>query len=59
MLRRLKSEEGRRVAIGRMLIHLVVQPVVDDAFGTHAVQLVPEMLDGLHYLFWQLFPGYH
>ena len=57
MLRRLKSEEGRRVAIGRMLIQLVVQGVVDDAFARQAVQLVPEMLDAFRDLFWQQFPG--
>ena len=57
MMRRHNSVEGRRVAIRRMLIQLVVQPLVDDAFATHAVQLVPEMLDAFRDLFWQRFPG--
>ena len=57
MMRRLNCVEGRRVAIGRMLIQLVVQGVVDDAFAIQAVQLVPEMLDASRDLFWQQFPG--
>ena len=56
-MRRGHSVEGRRVAIRRMLVQLVVQPAVDDAFATHAVQLVPEMLDVFRDLFWQRFPG--
>ena len=57
MMRRLNSVEGRREAIGHMLIQLVVQHVVDDVFATHAVQLVPELLDVFRDLLWQLFPG--
>ena len=57
MMRRPNCVEGRRVAIGRMLIQLVVHGVVDDAFATHAVQLVPELLDAVRDLFWQQFPG--
>ena len=57
MMRRLNCVESRRVAIGHMLIQLVVQGVVDDAFAIQAVQLVPEMLDDFRDLFWQQFPG--
>ena len=59
MMRRGHSVEGRRVAIRRMLVQLVVQLLVDDVFATHAVQLVPELLDVFRYLFWQRCPGYH
>ena len=59
MMRRGNSVEGRRVAIRRMLVQLVVQPAADDAFATHAVALVPELLDVFRHLFWQRCPGYH
>ena len=49
--------EGGRAAIGRMLIQLVVHEVVDDAFATQAVALVPETLDVVRDLFWQRCPG--
>ena len=49
--------EGGRAAIGRMLIQLVVQYVVDDVFAIQAVQLVTEILDACRDLFWQEFPG--
>ena len=49
--------EGRRVAIGRMLIQLVVQCFVDDASAIQAFQLVTEMLDDCRDFFWQQFPG--
>ena len=49
--------EGRRAAIGRLLIQLVVQCVVDDASAIQAVQLVTEMLDVFRDFFWQGFPG--
>ena len=57
MMRRLNCVEGRRVAIGRMLIQLVVHGVVDDASAIQAFQLVTEMLDACRDLFWQQFPG--
>ena len=49
--------EGRRAAIGRLLIQLVVQCVVDDASAIQAAQLVTEMLDACRDFFWQEFPG--
>ena len=49
--------EGRRAAIGRLLIQLVVQCVVDDAFAIQAVQLVTEILDAFRDFFWQGSPG--
>ena len=49
--------EGRRAAIGRLLIQLVVQCVVDDVFAIQAFQLVTEMLDACRDFFWQEFPG--
>ena len=57
MVPRQKCVQGRRVAIGRMLIQLVVQCVVDDAYAIQAVQLVTEMLDACRDFFWQEFPG--
>ena len=57
MMRRPNCVEGRRVAIGRMLIQLVVHGVVDDASAIQAFQLVTEMLDACRDLFWQQFPG--
>ena len=56
-MRRPHCVEGRRVAIGRMLIQLVVHEVVDDAFATQAVALVVETLDVVRDLFWQRCPG--
>ena len=52
MVPRQNCVEGRRVAIGRMLIQLVVQGVVDDALAIQAVQLVPELLDAFRDFFW-------
>ena len=52
MVPRQKCVQGRRVAIGRMLIQLVVQGVVDDALAIQAVQLVPELLDAFRDFFW-------
>ena len=52
MMRRRNCVEGQRVAIGRMLIQLVVQGVVDDALAIQAVQLVPELLDAFCDFFW-------
>ena len=49
--------EGGRAAIGRLLIQLVVQCVVDDASAMQAVQLVTEMLDACRDFFWQELPG--
>ena len=49
--------EGRRAAIGRLLIQLVVQCVVDDASAIQAFQLVTEMLPVCRDFFWQDFPG--
>ena len=43
--------EGGRAAIGRMLIQLVVQCLVDDASAPQAFQLVTEMLDACRRLF--------
>ena len=57
MMRRPHCVEGRRVAIGRMVIQLVVHGVVDDASAIQAGQLVPEMLDAFRDLLWQQFPG--
>ena len=37
--------EGGRAAIGRILIQLVVQGIVDDFPAPHAFQLVSELLD--------------
>ena len=50
--------EGRRAAIGPLLIQLVVQYVVDDVFAIQAVQLITEILDACRDFFWQRFPGY-
>ena len=49
--------EGRRAAIGPLLIQLVVQYVVDDVFAIQAVQLVTEILDACRDFFWERFPG--
>ena len=49
--------EGRRAAIGRLLIQLVVQCVVEDVFAIQALQLVTEILDACRDFFWQEFPG--
>ena len=56
-MRRPNCVEGRRVAIGRMLIQLVVHGVVDDASAIQAFQLVTEMLDACRDFFWQGLPG--
>ena len=45
MLQRPQCAEGWWPSIGRMLIHLVVQALVDDAFVVQAVQLVNEAFD--------------
>ena len=45
MLQRPQCAEGWWPIIGRMLIHLVVQALVDDAFVVQAVQLVNEAFD--------------
>ena len=57
MMPRPNCVEGRRAAIGRLLIQLVVQCVVDDVFAIQAVQLVTEILDACRDFFWQRFPG--
>ena len=57
MMPRPNCVEGRRAAIGRLLIQLVVQCVVDDVFAVQAVQLLTEMLDACRDFFWQEFPG--
>ena len=45
MMPRQDCAEGGRAAIGRMLIQLVVQGLVDDVLAPQAVQLVTETLD--------------
>ena len=45
MLQRPQGAEGWWPIIGRMLIHLVVQALVDDAFAVQVVQLVNEAFD--------------
>ena len=45
MMPRPNCVEGRRAAIGRLLVQLVVQCVVDDVSVIQACQLVTEMLD--------------
>ena len=45
--------EGRRAAIGRLLIQLVVQFLVDDAIAIQTLQLVTELLDACRDFFWQ------
>ena len=57
MMPRPNCVEGRRAAIGRLLIQLVVQCCVDDASAMQAVQLVKEILDACRYFFWQELPG--
>jgi hypothetical protein len=57
MMPRQNCVEGRRAAIGRLLIQLVVQCVVDDASAIQAVQLATEMVDACRDFFWQEFPG--
>ena len=57
MMPRPNCVEGRRAAIGRLLIQLVVQCVVDDVFAIQAVQLVTEILDACRDFFWERFPG--
>ena len=54
---RLNCVEGRRAAIGCLLIQLVVQCNVDDVFAIQAVQLVTEILDACRDFFWERFPG--
>ena len=55
MMPRQNCVEGGRAAIGRMLIQLVVQCLVDDASAPQAFQLVTEMLDACRDFFWQEF----
>ncbi len=57
MMPRPNCVEGRRPAIGRLLVQLVVQCVVDDVSVIQAFQLVTEMLDACRDFFWQDFPG--
>ena len=57
MMPRPNCVEGRRAAIGPLLIQLVVQCVVDDVFAVQAVQLLTEMLDACRDFVWQEFPG--
>ena len=57
MMPRPNCVEGRRAAIGRLLIQFVVQYVVDDVFVIQALQLVTEILDACRDFFWQEFPG--
>ena len=57
MMPRPNCVEGRQAAIGRLLIQLVVQCVVDDASAIQAFQLIAEMLDACRDFFWQQFPG--
>ena len=57
MMPRPNCVEGRRAAIGPLLIQLVVQCVVDDVFAVQAVQLLTEMLDACRDFFWQELPG--
>ena len=57
MMLRPNCVEGRRAAIGPLLIQLVVQCVVDDVFAVQAVQLLTEMLDACRDFFWQGCPG--
>ena len=57
MMPRPNCVEGRRAAIGPLLIQLVVQYVVDDVFAIQAVQLITEILDACRDFFWQRFPG--
>ena len=45
MLQRPQCAEGWWPIIGRMLIHLVVQALVDDAFVVQVVQLANEASD--------------
>ena len=52
------SVEDGRVAAGRELVELVVQPLVDDLLGPQTVQLVRELLDACRDLFWQLSPRF-
>ena len=56
MTQRFNCAERGRVAIGRMLIQLVVQGLVDDALAPQAVQLVTETLDVWRDFFWQEYP---
>ena len=51
------SVDDGRVAAGRELVELVVQPLVDDVLGPQTFQLVRELLDACRDLFWQLSPG--
>ena len=57
MMPRPNCVEGRRAAIGRLLVQLVVQGVVDDVSVIQAFQLVTEMLDACGDFFWHEFPG--
>ena len=45
------SVEDGRVAAGRELVELVVQPLVDDLLGPQTFQLVRELLDACRDLF--------
>ena len=45
MTQRFNCAERGRATIGRMLIQLVVQSLVDDVLAPQAVQLVTETLD--------------
>ena len=51
------SVDDGRVAAGRELVELVVQPLVDDVLGPQTFQLVRELFDACRDLFWQLSPG--
>ena len=57
MMPRPNRVEGRRAAIGCLLIQLVVQCLVDDVPVIQAFQLVTEMLHAGRDFFWQDFPG--
>ena len=56
MLQRPQCAEGWWPIIGRMLIHLVVQALVDDAFVVQALQLVKEAFDVGRDFFREVYP---
>ena len=56
MSQRPKCAEGWWPNIGRMLIQLVVQALVDDVLVVQAVQLVNEALDVCRYLYQEGMP---
>ena len=56
MLRRPQSAEGWWPIIGRMLIQLVIQALVDDAFVVQADQLLNEVFDARRDLFRKVCP---